>query len=153
MPAQAHTSLLSSDPSDGARLDAAPQQIVLTFTESLNEPSEASVVVDGTTHDATVQIDGPRLLVEPSGEQPDGAYEINYRVVSADGHPITGTLAFTVGDVAAPADNTTDPAPAAGDGTDWLTPVAVGVLILGGVVLVVLLQRRSRSGSADHDRS
>ena len=65
-PAGAHTSLLSSDPADGARLDTAPEQVVLTFSEPIREPSEASVQVDGRTLEARVSVDGPRLVVTPA---------------------------------------------------------------------------------------
>jgi hypothetical protein len=31
----------------------------------------------------------------PSGTYPSGVYEISYRVVSADGHPISGEISFS----------------------------------------------------------
>jgi predicted S18 family serine protease len=31
----------------------------------------------------------------PSGTYPPGVYEISYRVVSADGHPVTGEISFS----------------------------------------------------------
>ncbi|WP_153303070.1 copper resistance CopC family protein [Aeromicrobium choanae] len=176
MPAQAHTSLISSDPTEGARLESVPERVVLTFTENLREPSEAGVIVDGKAIDSKVQVDGPRVVVTPSADAPDGAYEVNYRVVSADGHPITGTIAFTVTNpdaVAneAPADEGTpttvpseqisadpaDPTETAADAKDdsvWSSP-----LVLGALVVVVVLAiggatvLRRRSTSPDDDRS
>ncbi|WP_206680007.1 MULTISPECIES: copper resistance CopC family protein [Aeromicrobium] len=175
MPARAHTSLISSDPTDGARLEAVPERVVLTFTENLREPSEVGVSVDGKAVDAEVQVDGPRVVVTPSSEAPDGAYEVNYRVVSVDGHPIIGTTRFTVTDpdaVAneAPADEGTpttvpseeisadpaDPAETSADAKDdsvWSSP-----LVLGALVVVVVLAiggatvLRRRSTSSDDDR-
>lgn len=173
MPAQAHTSLISSDPTEGARLESVPERVVLTFTENLREPSEAGVIVDGKAIDSEVQVDGPRVVVTPSDDAPDGAYEVNYRVVSADGHPITGTIAFTVASAGsvvneAPADEGTpttvpseeispDPAEAAADAKDdsvWSSP-----LVLGALVVVVVLAiggatvLRRRSTTPDDDRS
>ncbi|MFD0664478.1 copper resistance CopC family protein [Thermocatellispora tengchongensis] len=53
--------------------------------------------------DPTVTADKVRQRVDPP--QRPGRYTIAYRVVSADGHPITGELAFTLTESAAdPAD-------------------------------------------------
>ncbi|MFS0885378.1 copper resistance CopC family protein [Aeromicrobium sp. 179-A 4D2 NHS] len=94
-PAAAHTALVSTDPADGARLDTAPDRIVLTFNEPVRPLSDASLQVDGTAQEADVRIDGPRLVLTPS-EAFAGSYEINYRVISADGHPVSGSTAFAV---------------------------------------------------------
>lgn len=152
LPAHAHTSLVSSDPSEGARLDSAPQQVVLTFSENLNQPSEAGLVVDGTTRDASVEVDGRRLVVTATGERPDGAYQVNYRVVSADGHPVTGTLSFTVGEATAAADDTTEvPADTENTVPSMSTIVLIVGLVLVGVALAVLFLRRGRSNTVKPD--
>jgi hypothetical protein len=173
-PAAAHTSLVSTDPGDGTTVDAAPEQVVLTFSENLREPSEASLMVDGDAVDADVVVDGPRLVVT-AAQPAEGAHELNYRVVSADGHPVTGTTTFTVrasgaapaveptaseptvpaqssepattGSGDEPADTDTD---ADSGGTPvWLWIVLGAVVVLGlGAVAVV----RARAGSRD-DRS
>ena len=49
-------------------------------------------------------------VTQAVGELEAGSYRISYRVGSADGHPVTGTLTFTV---AAPAAATTQPEPTA----------------------------------------
>lgn len=105
-PAAAHTALISADPAPGASVDSPPEKIVLTFTEPLRQPSSASVVVDGKDHEAKVSVAGARLVVTPV-EPIAGNYRVSYRVVSADGHPISGTTDFTVG--SAPANPTDSP--------------------------------------------
>lgn len=162
-PAVAHTSLVSTDPGDGATVQTAPEQVVLTFSENLREPSEASVLVDGSAVDAAVEVDGPRLVVTP-GEPTEGAHEVNYRVVSADGHPVTGTTSFTVEGAAeessAPESSATEPtatteSPESEDTADssgtplWLWGLLAAVVVLGLVAVAVV---RARAGSRD-DRS
>lgn len=138
MPAQAHSALISSDPTEGARLDVVPEQIVLTFSESVRQPSEASLVVDGDVLTTEFTVSGARFVVEPPADAPDGSYQLNYRVVSADGHPISGTVAFTVGEAAAVVsgdDEAVETSPnSTQDDSPWSPPV-----LLGGAVAVVVL--------------
>lgn len=132
-PAGAHTSLLSSDPADGARLDTAPEQVVLTFSEPIREPSEASVQVDGRTLEAQVSVDGPRLVVTPASPA-GGSYEINYRVVSADGHPVSGTTTFDV--TSGPTVEPTEAAAASSVSDENGGVPTVLWIVLGGIVVV-----------------
>ncbi|GAA3525159.1 hypothetical protein AFL01nite_14040 [Aeromicrobium flavum] len=171
MPAQAHTSLISSDPTAGSRTEEVPDRIVLTFSEDLRQPSEASLIVDGSALGAEVKVDGPRLVVVPPADAAGGAYQVNYRVVSADGHPITGTHEFTVADQdavvadepsatptaqAAPDEDTAaDPKDAAAEDDSVLTsPLLLGVLVaavaLGAAAFLLV---RGRSSTPDDDRS
>ena len=96
--ALAHATLISSDPADGAVVATAPTQLTLTF----NEPVSALVV-------RLVGSDGHvRLLLNPDGRQarlvisapaaiPQGTQVLSYRVISLDGHPVGGTVVFSVG--------------------------------------------------------
>ena len=108
-PAFAHTRLLSSDPTDGASLPTPPEQVALTFNENM-QPAFSTLTVVGP--DGTAYQSGPvtasggtvSTAVLPLG--PAGRYEIGYRVVSDDGHPVSGSVAFTL----------TTPGPAASSG-------------------------------------
>jgi methionine-rich copper-binding protein CopC len=101
--ANAHSGLISSNPSQGEVLDQLPQAVTLTFNEEL-------IVIDGETVNSLqliaegsvekteldVNIVGPVINgLLPSGTYPPGVYEISYRVVSADGHPVTGEISFS----------------------------------------------------------
>ncbi len=99
-PAFAHTRLQSSDPADGASVATRPARVSLTFNEAMQAGFTTITVVgpDGTRvpdrrghgrrrHSVTVGL-------PPLG--PAGRYEIGYRVVSDDGHPVTGSVAFTL---------------------------------------------------------
>ena len=121
LPAQAHDTLLSSDPEDGASLETSPEAITLTFSadvlavsplvritdESGAQLAEIVPAVDGATATATLE--------EPL---PAGAHTIQWRVVSSDGHPIEGSFTITVAadaPAAAASDGGAEGAPAASD--------------------------------------
>ena len=97
-PAAAHNSLRATDPADGSTVATAPAQVTLTFDQAALELG-TQVVVTGP--DGAVVSDGPVQLVDVSVVQPlvatlpAGAYTVDWRVTSADGHPLTGSLSFT----------------------------------------------------------
>ncbi|MEW2585216.1 copper resistance CopC/CopD family protein [Streptomyces virginiae] len=102
-PALAHAGLSGSDPADSTVLKEAPRQVTLTFTESVTFSEDSLRVLspenrrvnpapaqyaDGKSNTARVQL---------SDELPQGTYTVAWRVVSADGHPISGAFVFSVG--------------------------------------------------------
>lgn len=113
-PAFAHDTLLSSSPEDEQRLGSSPQEIVLNFSGEVMDVSTAVVVLDSQaeTVDTTEPlVDGTDVSVEPRGELTDGGYAVRWRVVSSDGHPISGTFTFHVGE-GGPPPPSLDAAPA-----------------------------------------
>ncbi|MEQ6903195.1 copper resistance CopC family protein [Nocardioides sp. YIM 152588] len=99
-PAAAHTSLLGSSPEDGARLDALPAEMTFTFSEPIATPAYAVVTApDGEqVASETVRVGGTEVSVDLAGSGAEGTYTAAFRVVSEDGHPVTGQLTFVVGD-------------------------------------------------------
>lgn len=100
-PASAHDKLVSSDPASGQVLQEAPAEVSLTFSADVLDMGAAVVVTDGGDTDrvsAAPSIDGPTVTAVLDPGLPDGGYEIRWRVVSSDGHPITGIVPFAVGD-------------------------------------------------------
>lgn len=96
--AAAHNALVSSDPADGSTVATAPEQITLVFNEPAQELGSELVV---TAPDGRAVGEGPVQLADTSviqpltGDLPAGTYTVSWRVTSADGHPIDGTLTFT----------------------------------------------------------
>ncbi|MGD9515344.1 copper resistance protein CopC [Mycolicibacterium sp.] len=99
-PASAHAQLLSTTPEDGAVLEQAPAEAVLRFNETvllldgsirLFPGDESPIVLDAHVKDTDVIAPLPADLV-------DGRYALSYRVVSADGHPVSGAISFTIGE-------------------------------------------------------
>lgn len=96
--ASAHATLIRSEPADGAVLASAPERLVLTFNEPVAPLVLRLIAADGTATplaaftltDQTVTVDLPPALA-------DGGYAASWRVVSGDGHPIGGSVVFSVG--------------------------------------------------------
>ena len=99
-PVQAHAELVSSTPADGARVDRSPPRVQLRFTESVRlidgglsllGPDGTPVDTPGATaRGSTVSWPMPQNL-------PRGRYLVSWRVISADGHPVSGAFSFGVG--------------------------------------------------------
>lgn len=99
-PAAAHDELVASSPLPGERLDAAPSEVSLTFSADVLTIGAAVIIADASGRDwaagAPVVTDGVvTVAIEPG--MTDAGYEIRWRVVSEDGHPISGLVPFTVG--------------------------------------------------------
>ncbi|MDN5932763.1 MAG: copper resistance protein CopC, partial [Pseudonocardia sp.] len=97
--ASAHTRLLGSDPADGASLDAGPARVSLEFNETMQAGFSTITVVgpDGTRFQSgEVTADGAVVSIGVSPLGAAGDYEIGYRVISEDGHPVTGSITFTL---------------------------------------------------------
>ncbi|MFS0884486.1 copper resistance protein CopC [Aeromicrobium sp. 179-A 4D2 NHS] len=107
VPAQAHTGLISSDPADDSTAQTTPERIQLRFTDPMSsEFSKVSItigtsprrvlVVDPETSGSTVSVDLSDVeLPPPPRGSGDVAWDVAYRVISADGHPVDGTIRFT----------------------------------------------------------
>jgi methionine-rich copper-binding protein CopC len=100
-PALAHNSLVDSSPKDKAELVAGPENITLTFDQPVQPGQEwNTIAVLGPAGDhweagpATVSGSTVSAPVRPLG--PAGEYRIGYRILSADGHSVSGSLKFTV---------------------------------------------------------
>jgi methionine-rich copper-binding protein CopC len=139
--ASAHATRIATDPADDTALPAGPQRVSATFNEQLQPEFAAMTVVgpDGnlwSTGDPEVQGAVIAVGVRPLG--PAGTYTVNYRVTSADGHPVSGAWSFRLtaaatGTPGPPAAGSTDPG---GDGAIPVWPFLVaGALIIGGGIL------------------
>ena len=102
-PANAHTSLELSTPSNNQSMQFMPTELSATFDEDLIE-IEGEVVntlelqnADGVNYELSpATIAGPVVSAKVGdGEYPAGDYLLKYRVVSADGHPVTGEISFS----------------------------------------------------------
>lgn len=99
-----HASLVSTDPAPGAVLERAPDAAVLTFNEPVRVTALRLLGPRGPAVDvAPADAGGRRIRVPLPGDAVRGAYLLSWRVVSADGHPVGGTLDYAVGAAAGPA--------------------------------------------------
>ncbi|MEU8001909.1 copper resistance protein CopC [Catellatospora sp. NPDC049111] len=107
-PAYAHANLTSTDPAEGAVLQTSPDRILFTFDEAVRGvPGGVQVFgPQGEPVAATPTVEGSELAVALAAPLGNGTTVITWRVVSDDGHPISGALTFSVG---APSPVTTPP--------------------------------------------
>lgn len=96
----AHAQLQSSDPAENAVLDTAPETVRLVFNEPVSAlridligpGGESTDLLADTQSGATTTIELPEGLVT-------GTHVLSWRVASTDGHPIGGSLIFSIGNI------------------------------------------------------
>ena len=145
-PALAHATVVGSDPAEGSRLQSAPAEVSIAFSEDVSVGAGFVKVVDGKStlvSEGNAKASGRNVTVPLKSGLGDGNYIVSYRITSADSHPIDGAYAFVVGD--GPLVATTDSV--VGGGTDGVVTKVfdvarfigfLGIVLLGGLVFVVL---------------
>ena len=102
-PAAAHAELVSITPTNGAQLSAPPVQVQMTFTEPVHLINDGIRLVDdkgATVATPYPTVEGNTVSWRMPADLADGAYVVTWRVVSADGHPVSGASSFGVGSAA-----------------------------------------------------
>lgn len=150
-PAYAHDELIGTAPEIDASVDALPTQITMTFSGVVLADAGATEidVLDASCTPLTTGdpvFDGTRVHQELTGEA-SGPITVVWRVVSSDGHPVSGTWGFTVGDGAGqtPCAAAAPDTEQAASGFDPTLLIVVGAVLVVGVVVVLLLARRRPS--------
>lgn len=168
--ASAHDQLVSSTPATGERMSVAPSSVALKFTEPLLTLGHEIRVVDAASRN---WVEGDAVLARETLTQPlaaglpEGEYQVRWRMVSSDGHPINGSYSFLVGpgaqagSIPAPGSVTgpvtsTVPDNAAAAATapvlpGWLIAAGIGSAAGLGLHLAYLaVQRRRRNTATDN---
>jgi copper transport protein len=152
--ASAHATLEGTSPARGAALSAQPKQVVFRF----NEPVEGSFGAVRVFDSSGKRVDdgrvvhpggaGAKIAVGLRGTLGDGAYTATYRVISADGHPVSGGIVFDMGPAGAvPTKSVADLLQGAKTGPQtavaMATVKALGylaiALALGGMIFLALV--------------
>ncbi|MCB5412303.1 copper resistance CopC/CopD family protein [Pseudogemmobacter faecipullorum] len=100
----AHAVLLGVTPAESALLETAPDVIVLAFNEPVAALAIALIGPDGGSTDLTQAASGDSRLTIALPDLTRGTQVLSWRVASADGHPVAGTLVFSVGEVTGAAE-------------------------------------------------
>jgi len=150
----AHSDLVGTNPMDGSIVADAPASITLQFNE---EPLDSlvEVIITDAQGDVmvidTAEAAGTDVLVPWPGSLGAGDYTVAYRVVSADGHPVTGTFTFTyTGGASTDTAPVIDKAAAAEvladvEQSNSNLPLILGIAALVvAAIAIVLMRRRSR---------
>jgi len=174
-PAAAHDALASATPAVNSTISGDLDRVTLTFSEAPLAGLESGLVISVTGPDGaetatgTVRVDGS-TLTKPVDLTKPGRYDLGWRSVSVDGHPISGTYQFTsTGAAAAPSSTpsstpsvpaTPEPAaatepsatPAAAADTArgtgpavWVLAALTAVLIIAIIAVLLITQRRPKS--------
>ncbi|WP_433301455.1 copper resistance protein CopC [Actinoplanes sp. CA-030573] len=155
-PASAHAALVATDPGNGTIVPDAPNKVTLTFSESVQIVTGKIQVLapDGSRADqGEPTVNGAMLTIPLRSGGGRGTYLVSFRVISADSHPVGGSITYSVGAASAPPtaavdDTKVDPVVRA------LIPVGkylgyAGLVLLVGPALVLALlwpHRLSRRG-------
>ncbi len=103
--ASAHDELVSSTPGTNERFTAAPSSVALQFSAPLLKIGHEIRVIDAVSKNWVQgeSVLARETLTQPlSPDLPPGEYQVRWRVVSSDGHPINGSYSFLVGADAQP---------------------------------------------------
>jgi methionine-rich copper-binding protein CopC len=159
--AQAHSQLVSTSPTDGAELAFSPDVVSFTFDETLLAGTATISINDDAGNLVTggpVDPEGTTVSYPMPSALASGTYQAAYRVVSGDGHAVTGAITFTIaagGASSAPASvqpssstavavpATPAPQPAEQDGglpIGWI----VALLAVAAVVVAIVVVSRRR---------
>lgn len=104
--AYAHAALESTTPGNGQHLAVAPAQVTMTFSERVSLIDNGIQVLDRTgqrRNKVKPKVDGDTVRIPLDKGIADGVYTVNWRVVSADSHPVNGAFVFSVGSATAAA--------------------------------------------------
>lgn len=150
-PASAHNVLISSDPADGSTLAKPLTSVSFTFDQPVQnfDPVVSLIGPDGRQYATGTPAISGNVVTGTVGTGPAGAYAASFRVVSADGHPVTGQVHFSMGvrggstGTALAAAATIAASSGGLSGGLWAALVVAAVLI---VAAAVLLLRRPRAG-------
>lgn len=98
-PTGAHDVLEGAEPSAGETLTEAPGELVLTYSDAVQQVGNRVSVTDSAGEvvaEGEPTADGSVVTFDLPEDLADGSYTTTWRVVSSDGHPISGTTDFTV---------------------------------------------------------
>jgi methionine-rich copper-binding protein CopC len=102
LPATAHEQLVDQEPKPGQTLEAGIAEVKLSFSDDLisleNSAGSEIVILDSNqnpVNNGCAVIEGRTAIARADIDKP-GTYQVGWRVVSGDGHPISGSFSFVV---------------------------------------------------------
>ncbi|ANZ37062.1 copper resistance protein CopC [Lentzea guizhouensis] len=140
-PASAHNALISSDPKDKSSLEVGPSTVTLTFDQDVQGGKDINTIsvvdANGGHYEAAgdPKITDNAVSTQVNALGKAGQYKIGYRILSADGHPVSGELTFTLTKDGT-GTPTTPPNANAASGGDSGGGIPLWVWIVGAVVLL-----------------
>ncbi len=94
---RAHTSLSTSNPSEGQVVTKNLEQITLTFATTIEDLSTMDLLKDGNVIPLeAIKVENKQLMGTVAKPLENGSYIIQWKIVGEDGHPIKGEINFVV---------------------------------------------------------
>ncbi|WP_033543217.1 copper resistance CopC family protein [Planococcus sp. CAU13] len=167
--AHAHSGLTSSTPAEGESLSESPQEIRFQFDTPILQGDMTLTDESGNEVEiANISASDTELVGQLNDALPNGAYTVDWNVISQDSHEVSGTLAFNVAaeeaveeeateetiEEAAPEEETAQPADEqaeqdaasadepAQESTSWVTIIIVAILAVTAITFFVLARRK-----------
>jgi copper transport protein len=144
-PASAHAVVLETVPADGAVVAHPPEAIAIRFNEPVGLIAAQVLDADGdpVPPDGAPQVEGGQLRIPLPPDLAPGSYIASYRVASIDGHPVGGSVVFSVDR----ASEHFRPPPAEAEGVGWTAATVMARTLLnagilggaGGLLFLVLV--------------
>ena len=128
--ANAHAVLIGTEPGDGGVLMQQPKAVQLRFNEAVAPAAVSLIDAEGKSHEVVARAADQSVVVALPDNLPRGTQVLSYRVVSQDGHPVAGSLLFSIGVVTGAAVPSTDYVVA---GLIWLMRIGVYLGLFAGV--------------------
>jgi len=95
--ASAHAHLQRASPADGSVVTTSPSNVVLNFSEAARLTAASIQKGDQPRQNLRpLPATAARQISVPLPRLAPGSYSVSWRVVSADGHVMSGTLRFTL---------------------------------------------------------
>lgn len=140
--ASAHATLLGTDPANDAVLPEAPAAVTLTFDEPVTVWKTSVTVFDpeGERLDVDVQAVDSEVVAELPDSLGRGSYTVNFRVISADDHPVSGGFTFSVGERTTPVGSVETAEPTTSLNVARLAADSVGYLGLLGALGIAFFE-------------
>ena len=108
------------------------RSVQLRFNEAVAPVVVGVIDAAGTTRDdTTVRTVGDNVVITLPDNLPRGTQIVSYRVISEDGHPVAGSMVFSIGAVTGSAANPTGADPVSG--LIWLARIGVYLGLFAGV--------------------
>jgi copper transport protein len=129
----AHASLVSVEPGDGSVVTQAPKTVRLRFNEPVTPADVRLIDAEGRVReDAAVDTRGDTIEINLPENLPHGTQLVSYRVISADGHPVGGSMVFSIGMPTGQATAQIEDAPGRA-ALIWLARIGVYLGLFAGV--------------------
>jgi len=154
-PAFAHDKFVGSSPTDKATVHAAPTRVTIRFEEPPGNGFSGISVIgpDGKNLGiGTAKIVGSTLTIPVKKTSSTGLFTVKYHIISDDGHPVSGTVHFTVSTKPKPSATVTSPSASPVAKTTTQGSDHGWIAILGSaVVLFAIVGLLAKRGNANHE--